>query len=141
MWNSHLFGALGWNETAQEGLAPGLPPIPSYPQLCSSPHCRGPHVDPETTSQTLSKSPSNSCPLPSLGPGRVTLAEKRPEQALEGDREFSGPGYSDGGLGNGADSGWARLCWPCRLFVPRGGDLWRRPGQGPLTWCQNDAEW
>lgn len=70
-------------------------------------------------------------PCLSLGPREGILAEKRPTQTLEVGREFSGPGYSECGLGDGRDSGLAHPCWPCRLFAQWSGGSLDEGSAGP----------
>lgn len=82
-------------------------------------------------------------PCLSLGPREGILAEKRPTQTLEVGREFSGPGYSECGLGDGRDSGLAHPCWPCRLFAQWSGGSISGRGQCEafLPGSENDTEW
>ena len=73
-----------------------------------------------------------AAPYWSLGSGGVTLAENRPEQILEGDRESLVLRVQSVVWGMAQTLGWPISSGPSDS-LPQ--------GEGPLAWYKNNAEW
>lgn len=125
-----------WGETARGGLGPGLLPIPSYSLPGSFPYCWGlghTHVILKCHHKLRPHPLQTRAPRLSLGSRGVTLAGKRPEQALPVGREFSGPEYSEW------PAPWVGTSLSALQTLPGGrGNLWTGAS---LLKCENATEW
>ena len=84
------------------------------------------------TSQLCPHALQTAAPYWSLGSGGVTLAENRPEQILEGDRESLVLRVQSVVWGMAQTLGWPISSGPSDS-LPQ--------GEGPLAWYKNNAEW